>query len=654
MDDPELLRQYVERGSHEAFAELVHRHLGIVYASALRQMGDAHAAEDVAQAVFIALAQNARRIDRGRVLSAWLLGVTCKVAALSKRTEARRRRRERQAAELSQARSMGNEHDPWEQVAPYLDEAIGQMRQGNREAVLLRYFQGLSAEQMAARMAISPEAARQRVSRGLEQLRSILSRKAVVVSSATLAGLIPAHAVEAAPAGLAATITTATASASATGILMAKGAAVLMTSGTKAKIVIVAMVLALIGGTAALVAPEIIGGGDAAVLIAPEAAVPVRQGLIGAPAEVAAPGAAPGAGPAGMVGQAALAAPLKLPDGRQLRLSDFRGRHVLLHAWMHPSAQPPGDRKGNLPVIWERFGGEADFAMVGLAPESVPTWAPLGNTLIRLPALPTMAAAPTPWPQGYGSRDNDEMENYLRSQACYVIDPEGKIVQAVFDVRAAYGELDRRLSRGSIATAPIRVLSRHKPLAEASPAYGFDGIPPIAVDDAGQGAALTVLDGGPGIGRDVAVLTDGRGARHQDDLASSFHLFHHWMCGRLRMDLGRTVNIAQINSYSWHNATRAPQVYRLFGSDGKAAGFDPTPRRGVDPGKCGWNLIAFVDTRRSQVVAEMGGQYAASVRSDTGSIGEYRYLLFMMFVTETEDWWGHTFYNEIDVVEKGR
>jgi len=118
------------------------------------------------------------------------------------------------------------------------------------------------------------------------------------------------------------------------------------------------------------------------------------------------------------------------------------------------------------------------------------------------------------------------------------------------------------------------------------------------------------------------------------------------------MDLGRVVDIAQINTFSWHKSSRAPQVYRVFGSDGSAPGFNASPGRGVDPAGCGWTLIAFVDTRPSHVPQEMGGQYAASIRSDAGVVGRYRHLLFQMFVTETQDWDGHTFYNEIDVVER--
>ena len=521
MDDLQLLREYIAGGSEEAFAELVNRHIGLVYSAALRQMGETHWAEDVSQAVFIALAQNARRIGRGEVLSAWLLAVTRRVAAMTWRREARRRDRERKAAEMARQANGQSDAGQWDEIAPHLDEAVCELPEESRAAVVLRYFEGLSTENLAQRLKISPEAARQRLSRSVERLRGILARRGIVVSAVALSALMTAHAVQAAPVGLAAAAAavatlcaaaTGAAGASAAGLLTGKAVAAIMT-WTRAKIAVIAMGLLLVGAAAAVVIPRVVGGDRKLIVVQPKGGVTGQSALL--------PDA--GKGPDGMVGRQALSAPIRPPDGKELKLADFRGRHVLLHTWPHPATQPPGDRKGNLAMIWERFGGEEGFAMIGIAPRKVMGYTTLGNSLIPIPPM-ELASRPTPWPQGDGNRGDDESEKYLRAQACYVIDPKGTVALSVFDPREAYGELDRRLSRGCVAASPIRVLVRRKSLAEASIGYDFDDIPPVVRDDAARDAKLSIIDGGPGMGRNVAVLIDGRGALGDDDSANSFHL----------------------------------------------------------------------------------------------------------------------------------
>ena len=51
--DTELLSDYSKTGSKQALGELARRHAGLVYSAARRRVGDAHLAEDVAQAGFI-------------------------------------------------------------------------------------------------------------------------------------------------------------------------------------------------------------------------------------------------------------------------------------------------------------------------------------------------------------------------------------------------------------------------------------------------------------------------------------------------------------------------------------------------------------------------------------------------------------------------
>jgi DNA-directed RNA polymerase specialized sigma24 family protein len=81
MDDRELLQAYANQRSEPAFTELVHRHLNWVYGSALRQVGDAHLAADVAQSVFVLLARKAGSLRSGTIVAGWLFRTTRFVSA---------------------------------------------------------------------------------------------------------------------------------------------------------------------------------------------------------------------------------------------------------------------------------------------------------------------------------------------------------------------------------------------------------------------------------------------------------------------------------------------------------------------------------------------------------------------------------------------
>jgi len=73
MDDATLLRRFAADRSEEAFAELVRRHLNLVYSVALRKVGgDVHFAEDATQNVFSALAHHAASLTNRPVLTSWL------------------------------------------------------------------------------------------------------------------------------------------------------------------------------------------------------------------------------------------------------------------------------------------------------------------------------------------------------------------------------------------------------------------------------------------------------------------------------------------------------------------------------------------------------------------------------------------------------
>ena len=67
--DHDLIREYARTGSEEAFGELMHRHVDLVYSIAFRVLRNASFAEEVTQRVFVALARNALKLQHRAVLT---------------------------------------------------------------------------------------------------------------------------------------------------------------------------------------------------------------------------------------------------------------------------------------------------------------------------------------------------------------------------------------------------------------------------------------------------------------------------------------------------------------------------------------------------------------------------------------------------------
>ncbi len=199
LSDPQLLRAYAESRSEAAFAELVRRHIDFVHSAAVRMVNDPHLAKDVSQAVFVALAKDAAKLTNHPVLSGWLHRTARNIAAQTVRTDVRRRNREQQAAAMNEHPETDAE---WKEIAPHLDAALGDLSEPDRDAVLLRYFENKPAQEMAAVLGISAEAAQKRVSRAVDKLRENFAKRGVTAGAAGLAGVISANAVQAAPAGL--------------------------------------------------------------------------------------------------------------------------------------------------------------------------------------------------------------------------------------------------------------------------------------------------------------------------------------------------------------------------------------------------------------------------------------------------------------------
>lgn len=253
-----LLRRFVASGDSEAFAEIVHRHAGLVYGACLRILEDRDKAADAVQETFFQLLRNAGSITGS--VPCWLHRVATRRAIDRIRKDSTRRQREiRYAAQTSQ------EIRQWEDISPYVDEELTGLDQQTRQILIQHFFEGRTTRDIGSSMRVSQATISRRIEAGVARLRERLRRRGIIVAAATLSGLLGENAAEAAPAlvmkelgkmalvGSQAVAASAAGSATAAAGAGAKAAASGAVAGIKVKVITAAAVAAVgVGSVATL------------------------------------------------------------------------------------------------------------------------------------------------------------------------------------------------------------------------------------------------------------------------------------------------------------------------------------------------------------------------------------------------------------------
>jgi len=258
-EDMELLGQYANEDSDEAFATLVKRHVNLVYSVALRHVRNPEQAGEITQAVFILLARKSKNLSAQTILSGWLYHAARLTAANFVRHETRRIHREQEVYMQSALNEESSEVN-WPELSPILDEAMDNLGKTDRDALVLRYFDNKSLKEVGKALGMEERTAQKRVSRGVEKLRKFLGRRRVVLSAAALATAVSANSVQAAPTGLVISIcaTAAKGSAAAASTMTLVNGVLKIMAWTKAKTAIVAGVAILLAaGTTTVVVKSV-------------------------------------------------------------------------------------------------------------------------------------------------------------------------------------------------------------------------------------------------------------------------------------------------------------------------------------------------------------------------------------------------------------
>jgi RNA polymerase sigma-70 factor (ECF subfamily) len=175
----------IGRFHQDALAEAYRRHAGAVFGLAHRLLSDHARAEEIVQEVFVRLWNEPNRFDpdRGTLRSFLLANAHGRAVDLIRSDVSRRRREEREATQTAEA-GYDIAHEVWDMaLAGHVRDAMSVLHEGERAAIELAYFGGLTYKEAAAQLGDAEGTVKSRIRSGLKKLRSELADSGITIGT---------------------------------------------------------------------------------------------------------------------------------------------------------------------------------------------------------------------------------------------------------------------------------------------------------------------------------------------------------------------------------------------------------------------------------------------------------------------------------------
>jgi RNA polymerase sigma factor (sigma-70 family) len=188
LTDERLLRDYVANQDGTAFAAIMRRHGGMVFALCRRVLQGEQDAEDAFQATFLILMRKAAKVNKPKLLGNWLYGVAYRVAGKIRHAKMRQRTREVPMVDLPAPES--NDDVSWRDLRGVLDDEIQHLPSRYRGPFVLFYLEGKTAEQVASALGRPRGTILSQLARARERMRGRLAYRNLALSAGALAALL--------------------------------------------------------------------------------------------------------------------------------------------------------------------------------------------------------------------------------------------------------------------------------------------------------------------------------------------------------------------------------------------------------------------------------------------------------------------------------